>query len=152
MTSKIQFSAAKYKELQEQLAQLGQTEREVLDRLVAAREMGDLSENGAYKYAKFELGNVRRQIRELKRLLAIGEPMPPYQSTGVISQGSTVVLESNGKTKTFVVVNEYEADLQSNRISYKSPIGRAIMNKQAGDQVRVVLPHGTVVYNIVDVT
>lgn len=152
MTAKIQFSAAKYQELQEQLAQLGQTEREVLDRLVTAREMGDLSENGAYKYAKFELGNVRRQIRELKRLLAVGEPMQPYQSTGVVTQGSSVTLESNGIAKTFTVVNEYEADIQHNRISYKSPIGKAIMGKQAGDVVHVVLPNGTVVYTVTDVT
>jgi transcription elongation factor GreA len=65
----LQFSQEKYDEMRAEVRRLLAYREEVIPRLKAAREMGDLSENGAYKYAKFELGDIRRKLREFNYYL-----------------------------------------------------------------------------------
>ena len=79
--------------LETQRKTLEQQQEEILVRLQAAREMGDLSENGAYKYAKFELGNVRRQLRRVNYLLQWGK-IAAKKKTGAVDFGSKVRLKN----------------------------------------------------------
>src|SRR3546814_588093 len=83
------FTQQKYDSLLLEQAELLAEEKDVLVRLQTAREMGDLSENGAYKYAKFELGNVRRQLKTINHLVKYGH-VQTNTSGGKIGFGSTV--------------------------------------------------------------
>lgn len=121
---------------------------EVLIRLKDAREMGDLSENGAYKYAKFELGNIRRELGRLKRLLEGGEVVEPA-SGDTVQFGSTVtVVGENGVTKKFQLVSKHETNPAEHKISLESPIGVVLHGKKAGQVVVVKTPHGETKYTI----
>jgi transcription elongation factor GreA len=159
-TSKtIPFTTEKYKEMQIKVAELEKLREEVMGRLVIARGMGDLSENGAYKYAKFELGNIGRQLKRFKGLLREGFPAPKNTGPkGTIDFGSEVSLEKcvvdqepdskmdsqmvAPKIKTFMIVSEHESDPSEGKLAYSSPMGKAVMRKKVGDKVNVETPKG----------
>ena len=151
----IPFTPEKYQEMKNTVLKLENLRKEVMSRLIAAREMGDLSENGAYKYAKFELGDIGRQLRRFKHLLKIGFPAPKNQGTsGKVDFGSTVTIEKCDETKqkrTFFIVSEHESEPIVQKIAYSSPMGRAVMRKEAGDIVVVDTPSKKVTYLIVSV-
>lgn len=144
---KIPFTPAKYEAMIEE-RRLILIEREaVMGRLKIAREMGDLSENGAYKYAKFELGNIGRKLRELNYLIENGEPVKKARHT-TAQFGATVTLNDGERELTFLVVSEFESDPSKGMLSMKSPIGVAILGKKIGDSVDVVLPNGVKTYTV----
>ncbi len=120
---------------------------EVLIRLQLAREMGDLSENGAYKAARSELGDTDRRLRKLKYLLRFGQ-VPTVASGGVVGFGSTVSINHNGQVSTFQIVSEHESDPIQKKLSDTSPIGSALMGKRVGDTVVVNAPAGPMTYVI----
>ena len=137
--------AADYKSLQKERV-------EIMERLKTAREMGDLSENGAYKYAKFELGSVSRQLRELKHLLDNGYVIKKNSSTGKVDFGSTVTVKQDTHTFTFLIVSAHESDLTKNKLSMDSPLGQALMGKTIGDKMTITAPIGEMTYTILDIT
>jgi transcription elongation factor GreA len=151
----IPFTIEKYKEMQQKVAELEELREEVMKRLVTAREMGDLSENGAYKYAKFELGNIGRQMRKYKGLLAKGFPAPKHTgSKGTIDFGSEVTIEkidSKKKTRTFTIVSGHESDPSLGKLAYSSPMGKALMRKKVGDAIKVETPIGVHEYKIISI-
>lgn len=104
---------------------LTQERPQILTRLQAAREMGDLSENGAYHAAKWELGRVDRQLRKLNYLITYAK----------VVASTTVTLELNGKTVSYTLVSKHESDPSKGKISFESPLGQLLVGKQAGDQV-----------------
>lgn len=124
---------------------------EVMERLKAAREMGDLSENGAYKYAKFELGDIGRRMRYLKHLLTNGYVAETKHDSATANFGRTVVLKNGDREFMFLLVSEHESDLTQNKLSINSPIGKAIVGKKAGDEVTVETPKGTDNYQILSI-
>lgn len=150
----IPFTSQKYLEMQQKVAELTQLREEVMKRLVTAREMGDLSENGAYKYAKFELADIGRQLRRFQSLLAKGFPAPKNAGKkGTIDFGSTVTVEkmptnvTDAKKniriqKTFMIVSEHESNPSEGKVAYTSPIGKALIRKKIGDTVTVTTPTG----------
>lgn len=143
----IPFTEEAYQEMQAEYQKLLQEEKEVLVRLQTAREMGDLSENGAYKYAKFELGSVRRQKNKLKYLLTNGV-ISQKQSNSMVGFGSTVVITDGKTTKTILMVSKHESDPKANKISIESPIGQALLHKKVGATVSVTTPRGPIEYQI----
>lgn len=151
LQAKIPFTREAYEKLKNERLRLKQLREEVVVRLQAARELGDLSENGAYKYAKMELGNIGRQLRQIGYQLANGEVVEKHNSDGVIGFGSAVTVKSETKSLTFLLVSEYESNPAENKLSFNSPIGRAVMGKKAGDSVVVTLPAGQSSYTIVEV-
>lgn len=124
---------------------------EIVKRLATAREMGDLSENGAYTSAKFELGNVGRQLRAVRHILK--NAYVPVVKTKVdgVAFGRSVTLENNGKTTTFLVVSQYESNPAEHKLSMESPIGKAVLGKKVGDVVKVKTPRGEVEYKVIKV-
>ncbi len=157
----IPFTTAKYKEMQQKVVELTELREEVMKRLVTAREMGDLSENGAYQYAKFELGDIGRQLRRFKSLLAKGFQAPKNIGLkGVIDFGSTVTIEkvipSNTKgvkkQLTFMIVSEHESDPSKGTLAYSSPMGKVLLRKKVGDSVTVTTPVGETEYLIIDIS
>ncbi len=120
----------------------------VMQRLKEAREMGDLSENGAYQYAKFELGSLRRKLAQLKPILSRAQVLQP-SSSSIVILGSTVSIQAGSISKTVRIVSHYEADPSENTISEKSPLGSALMGKKPGELVVVKTPRGSVQYQVI---
>ncbi|MDA1079976.1 MAG: GreA/GreB family elongation factor, partial [bacterium] len=117
-------------------------------RLKTAREMGDLSENGAYKYAKFELGSIGRQLRRINHLLNESVVVTSQQHS-TVQFGSQVTLKGPKGTQTVLIVSEHESNPREHKLAMTSPIGAVIMDKVAGDTVTVTTPRGEVQYSIV---
>jgi transcription elongation factor GreA len=125
---------------------------EVMARLKTAREMGDLSENGAYKYAKFELGSIGRQLRELAVILKNGYIEEQLKGDH-ISFGSEITLldVARGASVTYVLLSDYEANPSLGSISIKSPLGQQLMGKKVGESIVLVMPRQSVEYQITKV-
>lgn len=135
---------------QAELAALTQQRAEVIVRLQTAREMGDLSENAAYHAAKFELGNIGRQLRQVNHVLN-NAYVPEAVSNNTVGFGRTITLTSATKSQkklTFMLVSQYESDPQQKKLSLESPIGQAVMGKKVGDKVEVITPAGKTVYTL----
>jgi len=143
----IPFTKSGFKNLKQELENLISKRPEGVKTLTRAREMGDLSENGLYKAARFELSDLDRQIRNLKYLIKNAKVfLPPNNDT--IQIGHKVIIESENKTKEFFLVGEYEANPAEFKISNKSPIGFALMGRRKGDNVDIKTPNGFLSYKI----
>lgn len=121
----------------------------VLD-LKKAREMGDLSENGYYKSARFKLSEVDRSIRRNNFLIKNAIIRIP-QNTDTVAVGLKIVLTVDGEQKEYLLVGEYEADPKVGRISYLSPVGSKLMNRKVGDEVTVDVANGKKIYKIIKI-
>lgn len=131
-----------YAHLQSEFQRLTDERAEVMKRLQTAREMGDLSENGAYKYAKFELGNIGRQLGQLKFLLDHGKVITKPDRPQQVAFGCTVDVMANEKTVSYLIVSQYESDPKKNKLSMESPIGQALLHRKVGETVVVDIPSG----------
>lgn len=148
---KIPLSKKAIEQKQAKLEKLLVLRKEVIKRLITSREMGDLSENGAYSAAKFELASVDRQTRQLKYILA-NAYIPKIDTSTVASFGKKITLKNTQSSLTFVLVGQYESDVSNHKFSLESPIGQAVFGKKAGDEVTVISPKGKVKYLISSVT
>ena len=146
----IQFTQAGYQKVKDDIVALTAKRVGAVVSLRTAREMGDLSENGAYKAARFELSAIDRELRRLNYLLRFGE-VAAIQHTGHIAFGSQVSLTDGNKALQFMLVDGYESDPQQKKISLKSPIGIAVFGKKVGDTVAVITPSGIKNYTIISV-
>jgi transcription elongation factor GreA len=118
--------------------------------LQKAREMGDLSENGAYKAARFELNSLDSRLRHLERVIANAKVVENTH-TGVVGVGSIVTV-SDGKTSTtYTIVGGYETNLLEKKISINSPIGKALLGKKVGETADVTVPAGVISYTISEI-
>ncbi len=144
----IPFTPDAYAKMEHEVQRLSTERVEVMARLKTAREMGDLSENGAYQYAKFELGNITRQLRELNHLLAHGKVTTKTVGSTVVEFGSTVTVLKDGEEITYMMVSMHESDLKTNKLSIEGPLGKALLSKKVGDEVEVETPRGVTKYTI----
>lgn len=127
-------------------------QRELAERLDAARQLGDLSENAEYQEAKHQLGMVQTRILVIDDLLKNAVVIESEKGErGVVNVGSTVVVNANGKEKEYTIVGSNEADPMAGRISNESPLGNAFIGHKQGDAVSVTTPGGTTIYQIVKV-
>ena len=114
--------------------------------ILKARAHGDLSENAEYHAAKDRQGFLNARIGHLKKRLAdmsmVDFSKIPHDKVGL---GSTVVVLDVNRDEevTYYIVTSEEADAPNGRVSTTSPIGRALLNKEVGDEVKVVSPGGT---------
>lgn len=146
----IPFTKAGFAKLEKDLDSLMQKRKEVLVRLQAAREMGDLSENGAYKGARQELGTIDRQIRKLQYLINYGQVVE-IKNSKTAGFGSRITLDDGKKKLTFSLVGSYEADPAKSKLSIDSPIGKAVVGKKVGDKVIINAPAGQTIYSLVKI-
>lgn len=127
--------------LKSELAQLKNVERHKISKEIgAARELGDLSENFEYHAAKDRQGLVEAKIRDLEDKLSRAKVIDPKKLTGDrVVFGATVQLTDieSGEEKTYQIVGEYEGNLDLGRISVTSPVARALIGKETGDEVKV---------------
>jgi transcription elongation factor GreA len=127
----------------------------VIKAIAEARSHGDLSENAEYHAAREQQGFIEGRIGEIESKLSTAEIIDPTSmaNSGKVIFGATVDLEDqgDGKSISYQIVGEDEADIKSARISITSPIARALVGKSAGDVVDVTAPGGTHSYEIVKV-
>jgi len=147
IVAKIPVTQLFFDQQQEKLKELSNLRKEVMGRLIVAREMGDLSENGAYHAAKAELGNLGRQIRTAKHILVNAE-IPPISKDSVAGFGKKITLKNEKKTLSFTLVSQHESDLVAKKYSMESPIGQAVLGKKINDKVEVISPRGKTSYLI----
>jgi transcription elongation factor GreB len=131
--------------LTDELNHLLRVERpKTVDEVATAAAHGDRSENAEYKYGKLRLRDIDRRIRFLqKRLDAAVVVEPKEQKPGVVFFGATVTLEDeDGNEKRYMLVGEDESEPKEGRISWRSPIGAALLKRRVGDMVTVRRPAG----------
>ncbi len=135
-----------YDRLKAELEHLsGEGRTEIAKKIEAAREEGDLRENGGYHAAKEEQGKQEARIRQLRQLLAdatVGEPPDP--STGRIAPGMVVTATLAGEEMTFLLGSrEVAGDTDIDVYSEASPLGSAILGRAVGDTTSYTAPSGT---------
>lgn len=146
----IKFTKEGYEKLGEEFRQLTEKRPQVLTRMVAAREQGDLSENAGYHASKEELGKIDSRLRELKLLMRFGRVVNS-QGSDAVGVGSAVKVSRDQDTYEFDIVGQLEADPVHGKLSEVSPIGSALLGKNVGDEVEVQTPDGKIVYKILSI-
>lgn len=121
--------------------------------IAEAREHGDLSENAEYHAAREKQSFIEGRVKELEAVLSRAEVIDPSKFTGSVKFGATVVVsdDDSGEEKTFQIVGEVEADLERGLLNIRSPLARALIGKDEGDQIEVKTPGGQKSYEIVSV-
>jgi transcription elongation factor GreB len=149
------ITAAGYARLKAEYEALYSVRRpEVVRALAAAAAEGDRSENAEYIYRKKELREIDRRVHYLQQRLPVlkvvqSRPAEPYR----VFFGASVTLAEveTGEERSVRIVGPDEISPHSNAISMDSPLAKALMKKAEGDEVRVALPGGEAVYEIVSV-
>jgi transcription elongation factor GreA len=124
---------------------------EVIARIRAAKELGDLKENSDYHAAREEQGFLEGRIQTIEAVLRGAEVVEAPSAGAGIGLGSTVTVETDGEEVTYQLVSSSEAHPGSGRISVASPVGRALLGHGAGDEVIVRTPQGEARYRVVSV-
>jgi transcription elongation factor GreA len=141
-----------YEKLSKELEYLKTVARpEVAKEIDSARELGDLKENAEYHAAKEKQAHIERRIAELSDILSRAVVVDPTQHAhNRVAFGSTVYLidvDTDEEVK-YTIVGAPEANPEKGLISYHSPLAKALIGKEVGDEVEVNLPGGTKVYEI----
>jgi transcription elongation factor GreA len=154
--AKVPLTVAGAEALKNELQRLKSVERPTIVKAIAeARAQGDISENAEYDAAKERQGFIEGRILELEAKLSSAQIIDPktLEEDGRVVFGVTVDLEEveSGEKASYQIVGEDEADIKMSKISFSSPIARAMIGKSAGDTVEVRAPGGSKEYEIVDV-
>ena len=147
---KQMYTKEGYDELVAELEYLKNTRREEVKADIAlARSFGDLSENAEYDEARNEQAKVEARIKELEDKIEHAEIQDESKiDTSVVSLGSTVAVYfvEDDEAVEYSIVGSNEADARQRKISDQSPIGKALMDHRAGDEVTVVTPDGSTIH------
>ena len=159
MTVKVPMTPDGHARMLEELKRLRSVERpKVVQDIATARDHGDLSENAEYHAAKEKQGFIEGRIKDLEDKLSRSEVIDPTKLSGNrIAFGARVKVscsEESGKELdpevTYRLVGPDEADIAKHTISVTSPLGRALIGREVGDQVTIKMPAGVRVYEILD--
>jgi len=140
--------------LKDELGRLKEERPKISRDIGVAREHGDLSENAEYHAAKERQGMVEARIKDIEDKLARAEIIDPSRLSGErVSFGATVELSNidTDEAVTYQIVGAEEANVNDGLISISAPLARALIGKQVGDEVKVKLPAGERLYEIVAV-
>lgn len=151
-TDKIQLTQDGLEELKAELLQLKEEKLpKIIERVASARDQGDLSENADYHSAKEEQNFVETRISEIEDILANSTVVKSSTSHSQVGIGSRVEVSlegKSGKTFTYEIVGEFEADPEEGKVSAVSPLGKALLGKKKGEKAQVVAPAGKSAYVI----
>ena len=133
-----------YEKLQADLKRLKEERPQIVDAIEEARAHGDLSENAEYHAAKERQGQVEASIAQLEDRLSRAQIIDPKDLSGdkIVFGATVTLLDEDDKPIRYQIVGETEADAKSGRISYNSPLGRALIGRKKGDEVEVTVPSG----------
>ena len=151
--NKVPMTVNGFETLKEELRWRQQEERpRIIEAISEARSHGDLSENAEYHAAKEAQSLNEGRVNELEDFIARADVIDVSKLSGEkIKFGATVVLvdEDTEEEKTYQIVGDQEADVKAGRISISSPIARALIGKEVGDEIEVNAPGGARGYEIV---
>lgn len=153
--TKIPFTPEGLEKLKKELEHLIKVERrKTIQAIEEARAHGDLSENAEYEAAKEKQAYIEGRIQELQGLLAQAEIVPPLKEAPDKVQFGVVVkllnLETN-EVVTYKIVGPYEADPGNGSISINSPLAKALIGKEIGEEVKVQTPAGLRKFEILEI-
>jgi transcription elongation factor GreA len=129
---------------------------QVIQAIAEAREHGDLKENAEYHAAREQQGFIEGRIQDIEAKLSNAQVIDisqmPSGDRVIFGCRASIINTETDKLVTYRIVGDDEADVKDGKISYKSPIARALIGKEAGNIVNVKTPSGDVEYEIDEVT
>lgn len=144
-----------YEKLKNELKHLKSVERPaVVQAIEEARAHGDLRENAEYHAAKEQQGFIEGRLQGITGKLSNCQVIDPVMLSGdTVIFGATVTLLDLGTEEEmrYQIVGDEEADLNEKKISYSSPVARALIGKKAGDEITIRIPKGTIDVEVLDV-
>ena len=137
-----------YERLTADLKALRAERPKIVDAIEEARAHGDLSENAEFHAAKERQGQVEAQIAEIEDRVTRAQIIDPSTLSGdkVVFGATVTLLDEDDKPVKYQIVGQTEADAKSARISYNSPLARALIGKKVGEEVEVTVPSGDKFY------
>ena len=156
MSNIIYLSKVGYDNLKEELHRLKTIERpSIINQIAEARDKGDLSENAEYDAAKEAQGFLESRISKLEidqsNARVINETKLNNNNVSLLSK-VTIKNIANNNEMTYTIVSESEADLSQKKISASSPIGKGLIGKKVGDITDIVVPNGTLKFEIINIS
>lgn len=157
MSTRPPLTAAGAEHLRNEVTKLKNIERpRIAEAIAEARAHGDLKENAEYHAAREQQGLLEARIRHIESVLSHAQiiDIALIQSNGKIVFGATVELLNidNEDTVIYQIVGDEESDLNHNKISINSPIARALIGKEEGEEITVKAPSGDIEYEILTVS
>jgi transcription elongation factor GreA len=149
-SDKVPMLAEGYRQLAEDVKRLKQERPEVIEAIEVARAHGDLSENAEYHAAKERQGQIEAMLMDIEDRLSRALVIDPATLSGdkVVFGATVTLIDEEDKKVRYQLVGQTEADARVGRISYNSPLGRALIGRQKGDEVDVSTPAGDRSYEI----
>lgn len=155
MSQSIPMTREGYQRLQEELKRMIRVDRpQVVQAIAEARGHGDLSENAEYDAAKDRQGFIEGRIKELNDKIARAQVINPAElDADKVVFGAKVTLfdVDSGSEVTYQIVGEDEADIKASKISVTSPVGKALIGHRLDDEVRIKVPSGLKIYEVIDI-
>ena len=151
---KVPMLAEGHRKLTEQVRHLKTVERpEIVQAIEDARAHGDLSENAEYHAAKERQGQIEATIADIEDQLSRAMVIDPTTLSGdkVVFGATVTLIDEDEKKVKYQLVGQVEADAKDGKISYNSPLGRALIGRQKGEEVEVSTPSGDRYYEIAKV-
>ena len=141
----VPISAEGLKKLEAELEELRSVKRkEVAERIHAAMQFGDYSENSELEQANNDQAFLEGRILTLEQMVKNAVVIDSAQHHDIVEVGSQVTIESNGEKEQYIIVGSAEAAPAEGRISNESPVGKALIGHKKGDLVRASVPRGEV--------
>ena len=143
-TDRLPMLAEGYERITAELKALREDRPKIVEAIEEARAHGDLSENAEYHSAKERQGQIEAAIGDLEDRVSRAQIIDPTTLSGDrIVFGATVsLLDDEDKPVRYQIVGQTEADAKVGRISYNSPLGRALIGRKVGDEIEVTVPSG----------
>ncbi len=153
MAAKEYLTKEKFKELTEELNVLKTEKRtKIAAELEYAKSLGDLSENAEYHEAREEQGALEDRISQLETILASAEIVEVHHSNTIeIGSKATVTKKGSKDSRVFTIVGSEEINTEAGKISFKSPLGSALLGKKKGEEFSLKTPGGDVTYTVVSI-
>ncbi len=147
---KLPMLAEGYERLTAELKALREERPRIVEAIEEARAHGDLSENAEYHAAKERQGQVEASLSDIEDRVSRAQIIDPATLSGEkIIFGATVsLLDDDSKPVRYQIVGPYEADAKIGRISYASPLGRALIGRRVEDEIEVTVPSGDRCYQV----
>jgi len=141
---KLPMLAEGYERLIAELKALREERPKIVDAIEEARAHGDLSENAEYHAAKERQGQVEMSIADLEDKVSRAQIVDPATLSGdkIIFGATVTLLDDDEKPVRYQIVGPYEADAKIGRISYNSPLGRALIGRKVEEEIEVSVPAG----------
>ncbi|MGN3973252.1 transcription elongation factor GreA [Tsuneonella sp. SYSU-LHT278] len=145
---KVPMLAEGYERITADLKALRAERPKIVDAIEEARAHGDLSENAEYHAAKERQGQIEAQISDLEDRISRAQIIDPATLSGdrIVFGATVTLLDEDDKPVKYQIVGQTEADAKKGRISYNSPLGRALITKKVGDEIEVTVPSGDKFY------